>query len=74
MRRSLGVLLLVALLAGLVAAPTGAQDEGSLRDRIGTAKARERTLSGAVARLGRLERQTATQVGILEGRLSAAQT
>jgi len=62
------------LLAALPAAPTGAQGEGTLRDRIGAAKARERTLSGAVARLGRLERQTSAQVGILEGRVAAAQS
>jgi septal ring factor EnvC (AmiA/AmiB activator) len=74
LRRPLSVLLLAALLTALSAAPTGAQDAGTLRNRIGAAKARERTLSGAVARLGRLERQTSAQVAILEGRVAAAQS
>src|SRR4051794_36228887 len=65
--------MLAAMLAALPAASTGAQGEGALRDRIGSAKARERTLAGAAARLGRLEAQTARQVTILESRVSAAQ-
>jgi len=67
------ILMLAAVLAALPAASTGAQGEGALRDRIGSAKARERTLAGAAARLGRLEAQTARQVTILESRVSAAQ-
>ncbi len=57
------------------------QDEGSLRGRIGAGKARERTLSGAIARLAALERATARDVAVLEARvgdvqaaLAAAQT
>ena len=59
------------LLAAVVAAPTGAQDEGSLRDQIGAAKARERTLvrGGRPARQARAPRPRA-QVAILEGRVT----
>src|SRR3954453_23906279 len=72
--RLIAALLLAALAAAVVAAPTGAQDEGTLRSQIGAAKSRERSLAGAVARLGELERKTAAQVAILEGRVAAAQT
>lgn len=64
-------LVLVALL--LAASSAGGQSEGSLRDQIGKGKTAERSLAGAAARLGRLERATAREVTILEGRVSAAQ-
>jgi septal ring factor EnvC (AmiA/AmiB activator) len=70
-RRLVPILLLVFL--ALPAAPTGAQSEGTLRDRIGAGKAQEHSLASAAARLGRLERETAREVTILEGRLAAAQ-
>ncbi len=66
-------LLLAALLAALAAAPTGAQDEGTLRGRIEGSRAQERSLSAAIARLGRLERATGREVAILQRRLDAAQ-
>ena len=50
-----------------------AQDEGTLRDRIGDGKSRERSLASAADRLGELERKATREVVILEGRLSAAQ-
>jgi septal ring factor EnvC (AmiA/AmiB activator) len=69
-RRLVPILLLaVALSAG----PAHAQSEGTLRDRIGAGKAQERSLASAAARLGRLERETAREVTLLEGRLAAAQ-
>jgi septal ring factor EnvC (AmiA/AmiB activator) len=73
MRRLVSLLLLSVALAALPAAPTGAQSEGSLRGRIGSGKARERSLSHAAARLGQLERVTAREVTLLESRLAAAQ-
>jgi septal ring factor EnvC (AmiA/AmiB activator) len=72
-RRLASILLLAVALSALAAAPTGAQ-EGALRDRIGAGKARERSLASAAAQLGRLERATAREVTLLEGRLSTAQT
>ena len=47
------LLLIVVLLSALVAAaPAGGQSEGTLRDRIGSGKAQERSLASAAARLG----------------------
>ena len=71
--------LLLALLAGLAAVwslsplPARGADEGRLRGTISAGKARERTLAGAAARLARLERATAREVAILEGRLADVQ-
>jgi septal ring factor EnvC (AmiA/AmiB activator) len=67
----LATLLLLA--AVIPAASAGAQGEGTLRNRIGAGKAQERSLSSAAARLGALERRTAREVTILQGRLAAAQ-
>jgi hypothetical protein len=72
-------LLLALLLAGLAAAwsvsalPARGANEGSLRNSISRGKARERTLASAAARLGRLERASAREVAILEGRLADVQ-
>jgi len=69
--------LLVALccaLPSVFAGPVGAASETGLRSAIGAGKARERALSGAAARLGRLEAATAHEVTILEGRVAAAQS
>ena len=74
MPRAVSILLAALLLAGLTAAPAGGQSEGTLRDRIGSGKARERTLASSAARLGQLERKVAREVGVLEGRLADAQT
>ena len=55
------------------AAPAGA-DEGTLRDRIGAGKSRERSLAERRRRgSGELERKATREVAILEGRLGAAQ-
>jgi len=72
--RRLVVSLVAALLALVVAAPAGGQSESSLRNKIGSSKAQERSLAGAAERLGALERKAAKEVSILEGRLSEAQT
>jgi hypothetical protein len=74
MPRAALTLLSVLLLSALVAAPAGAQSEGKLRDRIGAGKSQERSLASAAARLGRLERTTAREVAVLEGRLAGAQS
>ena len=67
--------LLIAVLAALVvAAPAGGQSEGTLRDRIGSGKAQERSLASSAARLGQLERKVSREVAVLEGRLAEAQT
>jgi hypothetical protein len=62
--------LVVALLAAAVARGQG---EGTLRDRIEAGRDAERALSGAVARLAALERATARDVAVLEGRVGDAQ-
>jgi septal ring factor EnvC (AmiA/AmiB activator) len=66
------VLIVLALL--LLAPSAGAQDEGTLRDRIGSGKQREQSLASAADRLADLERKAAREVSILEGRLGSAQT
>ncbi len=64
--------LLVALATAVAAVPAGGQgSEGGLRDRIDAQRDRERSLSGAVSRLGRLERATTREVAILERRVAA---
>ena len=67
-----------ALLAAIVlawaigAGPAGGQDRADkLRDSIQSKSDREGRLAGAAARLGRLERATAREVAILEGRVAA---
>jgi septal ring factor EnvC (AmiA/AmiB activator) len=61
------------LLAAVVAGSALAQSPGSLRSQIDRGKARERTLSAAVAQLGRLQSATEREIAILEPRLAAAQ-
>src|ERR1700759_4372797 len=62
------------LLCLLLAAPAvHAQSEGSLRNQIGASRARERSLAADIAQLGKLERQHAREVSILQGRLNDAQ-
>jgi septal ring factor EnvC (AmiA/AmiB activator) len=69
------VLVLAALLVvglGLAVTARGAS-EGSLRSKIHSGKAREQALGDAAAHLGRLERASAREVAIIEGRLADAQ-
>jgi hypothetical protein len=69
--------VLLALLAAawaIEAGPAGGSDRAeTLRNRIDTQRGRERTLTSALARLGRLERATARAVAILERRVAAVQ-
>jgi hypothetical protein len=69
------VLALAALLAvGLgVAVTARGASEGSLRSKIHSGKVREQALGDAAAHLGRLERASAREVAIIEGRLAGAQ-
>jgi septal ring factor EnvC (AmiA/AmiB activator) len=52
----------------------GAADARALRSSIDASKKREAQLGSAAARLGRLERQTARAIAVLEGRLAEAQS
>ncbi len=63
------VLIVCALL--LLVPSAAAQDEGTLRDRIGSGKARERSLASAADRLADLERKAAREVSILTIRAEA---
>lgn len=70
---------LVALLAALLCAwaasagPAGADRADSLRNSISSKRDREQALSGAVARLTRLERATAREVAIMQRRVAVVQ-
>jgi len=67
-------LALVAAIAAawaIAASPAGGQDAGGLQNRIDRLGGREQRLSGAAARLGRLERATGRAVAILERRVAA---
>ena len=67
--------MLAALLAvGLgVAVTARGASEDSLRSKIDSGKVREQALGDAAAHLGRLERASAREVAIIEGRLADAQ-
>jgi hypothetical protein len=69
------LLVLAALLAcglGVAVSARGAS-EGKLRSKIDSSKVREQALGDAAAHLGRLERASAREVAIVEGRLAEAQ-
>src|ERR1700712_987701 len=77
---SRALVTLAVLLAGgcawaLTALPHDARgaSEGKLRSKIDTSKQREAALGDAAAHLGRLERASAKEVAIIEGRLADAQ-
>jgi hypothetical protein len=75
-RRAIPFVLLALLAAAwaLDAGPAGGRDRAdTLRNRIDSQRGRERTLTGALARLGRLERATAREVAVLERRVAAVQ-
>jgi hypothetical protein len=66
--------LLLALCALLVVAVSAdGASEGQLRSKIHSSKAREQALGGAAAHLARLERASAKEVAIIDGRLAEAQ-
>src|SRR3954462_14666464 len=74
-RAAVAALLAAATLAGalLVPALSGAQSEGDLRNRAGQARARERALSGDVARLGRLVGRLDGDIAVIERRRAEVQ-
>jgi septal ring factor EnvC (AmiA/AmiB activator) len=64
-----------AMLVAAVAAATAlAQSPGALQGQIDRGRARERTLGGELAQLGRLQRATEREIAILQPRLEAAQS
>jgi hypothetical protein len=68
------LLALLAAACAVQAVPAGGRDRAdTLRNRIDAQRGRERTLTGALARLGRLERATAREVAVLERRVAAVQ-
>src|SRR4051794_38144852 len=67
-------LIVIALTAFAAAADALAQSEGSLRGGIGASRARERSLAGAAARLGALERATERDVSLFESRVNDVQS
>jgi septal ring factor EnvC (AmiA/AmiB activator) len=71
----LAALLAAGLAAAWSLAPRDARGASAshLRSAIGAGKARERSLAGAAAHLARLERASAREVAILEGRLGEVQ-
>ena len=79
MTRSFVVFLLIVLTAGagwaLSPLPArSAPGEGTLRERIERGRERERSLSGAVARLGQLVARSQREVSVIQGRLTAVQS
>jgi hypothetical protein len=70
LRRAL-LLALCALL--VVAVSANGASEGQLRSKIHNSKVREQALGGAAAHLARLERASAKEVAIIDGRLAEAQ-
>lgn len=79
----LGAALALVAVTALATAPASrpgapaaahAADAGALRSSISASKRREAQLGSAAARLGRLERQTARVISVLEGRLAEAQS
>ena len=70
--RSAAVLAALALCALLPASAAG-QSESSLRSQIESSRDRERALSGAVSRLGELERSAGREVAVVQERLAAVE-
>ena len=70
--RSAAVLAALALCALLPASAAG-QSESSLRSQIERSRDRERVLSGAVSRLGALERSAGREVAVVQERLAAVE-
>jgi septal ring factor EnvC (AmiA/AmiB activator) len=73
MRRAVRLILPVVALLLCGAAYAHAQSEGTLRGRIGGAKAREGSLAAAIARLSKLEAATQRDITVLEGRVADVQ-
>jgi DNA repair exonuclease SbcCD ATPase subunit len=74
LRRALILVLAALLAAGLtVAVSANGAGESGLRAKIHSGKAREQALGDAAAHLARLERASAKEVAIIDGRLADAQ-
>lgn len=71
--RSLLALAVLLCASSAVGVAAQAQSEGELREGIGEDRARERELSEAADRLGRLAAEVEREVALLEGRLADAQ-
>ncbi|MEA2156062.1 MAG: hypothetical protein QOE11_2202 [Solirubrobacteraceae bacterium] len=75
--RAICVVLLASLATAwaIAAVPAPGRDRANvLRDQIHSGRSREHTLTGALARLGRLEAQTAREVSVLQRRVAAVQS
>jgi Transglycosylase-like domain len=70
---ALALLAAIAVAWAVTASPAGGQDANQLQNSIDNSRQHEQSLSGAAARLGRLERGAARAVGILEQRVAAVQ-
>ena len=68
---ALALIAAIAAAWAIAASPAGGQDTNGLQNRIDRLGGREQRLSGAAARLGRLERATGRAVAILERRVAA---
>ena len=73
MLRTVRLPLLTLTLLLTAAGVAWAQSEGALRGRIGSAKGHEQSLSAAIAKLSALERATARDVTVLQGRVADVQ-
>jgi septal ring factor EnvC (AmiA/AmiB activator) len=73
-RAAIAAILVAAAACALVAPSlSDAQSEGELRDRAGQARARERTLAGDVARLGRIIARLDGDIAVIERRRTEVQ-
>ncbi len=68
--RLAGLICAVFALWAVLPLPARSQDESTLRNRIERSRAREQSLSGAVARLTDLLSRTQREIGIVQARLS----
>jgi len=71
--RPAGLILAVLALWAVLPVPAVSQSESTLRGRIQQSQARERALSGAIARLDELLARTQREITIVQGRLTEVQ-
>src|SRR6185295_15292800 len=72
--RLAGLIAGVLTLWAVLPMPAISQDESTLRNRIQESRAREQSLSGAVARLSDLLGRTQREIGIVQGRLTEVES